>query len=303
MATRNAEHHTQATVTRSQSEELAAAFPPLLVEAEQIAHTVAVGLHGRRRAGPGEMFWQHRPYIFGDPVSSIDWRQSARAADRLYVRQNEWEAAAAVWIWRDPSQSLDYASTPKLDTKRRRADMIAMALAILLAEAGERIGLVGARDRPFHGRGAPALFFDALTNENAGDASAPPHVSVNAHSRIVYLSDFFTDPGEVRRAAQHCANLGARGVMVQITDPYEEEFPFQGRTEFEDLESRDRLTFGDAASLRSDYADEFAAHRAALVDICTKLDWTFIAHRTDHGPTSAMLALFSALSGYEERCW
>ncbi|MCA8889640.1 MAG: DUF58 domain-containing protein [Parvularculaceae bacterium] len=303
MATRNGEHHTKATVTRSQSEELAAAFPPLLVEAEQIAHTVAVGLHGRRRAGPGEMFWQHRPYTFGDPVSSIDWRQSARAADRLYVRQNEWEAAAAVWIWRDPSQSLDYASTPKLDTKRRRADLIAMALAILLAEAGERVGLVGARDRPFHGRGAPTLFFDALTNENAGGASAPPHVSVNAHSRIVYLSDFFTDPGEIRRAAQHCANLGARGVLVQITDPYEEEFPFQGRTEFEDLESRDKLTFGDAASLRGEYAGEFAAHRAALIDICTKLDWTFIAHRTDHAPTTAMLALFSALSGHEERRW
>ncbi len=303
MATGSAEHNSKASFTRSRSEELAAAFPPLLIEAERIAHTVAVGLHGRRRAGPGEMFWQHRPYTFGDPVSSIDWRQSARAADRLYVRQNEWEAAAAVWIWRDPSQSLNYASSPKLDSKRRRADLIAMTLAILLAEAGERIGLVGARDRPFHGRGAPSLFFDALINENTGDASAPPHVSVNAHSRIVYLSDFFTDLDEVRRAAQHCASLGAGGVLVQITDPYEEEFPYQGRTEFEDLESRDKLTFGDAASLRGSYAEEFAAHRAALLGICAKLDWTFISHRTDHAPTTAMLALFNALSDHEERRW
>ena len=107
---------------RQRAEEIAAAFPPLLIEAERIAHTVAAGLHGRRRAGPGETFWQHRAYAFGDPVSTIDWRQSARVADRLYVRQNEWDAAAAVWVWRDPSRSLDYASTRGLPTKRRRAD-------------------------------------------------------------------------------------------------------------------------------------------------------------------------------------
>ncbi|HOP21282.1 MAG TPA: DUF58 domain-containing protein, partial [Amphiplicatus sp.] len=89
--------------TRHEAEEAAALFPALMVEADRVAHTVAAGLHGRRRAGPGETFWQHRAYGFGDPVSAIDWRQSARAADRLYVRQNEWEAAAAVWIWRDAS--------------------------------------------------------------------------------------------------------------------------------------------------------------------------------------------------------
>ena len=94
---------------RRAAEDAAAAFPALMIDAERVAHAGASGLHGRRRAGPGETFWQHRAYTFGDPVSAIDWRQSARAADRLYVRQNEWEAAAAVWIWRDPTRSLDYA--------------------------------------------------------------------------------------------------------------------------------------------------------------------------------------------------
>ena len=43
------------------------------------------GLHGRRRAGPGESFWQFRPFVTGEAAARIDWRRSARD-DRLYVR-------------------------------------------------------------------------------------------------------------------------------------------------------------------------------------------------------------------------
>ncbi len=67
-------------------------LPPLLVEAERLAATVILGDHGRKRAGPGESFWQYRPYSFGDSTQRIDWHKSARS-DRIYIRENEWEAA------------------------------------------------------------------------------------------------------------------------------------------------------------------------------------------------------------------
>jgi uncharacterized protein (DUF58 family) len=70
---------------RNKAEHLADALPPLLVEADRVAHTIAQGLHGRRRAGMGEAFWQFRRYRQGDMATSIDWRKSARS-DRLYVR-------------------------------------------------------------------------------------------------------------------------------------------------------------------------------------------------------------------------
>ncbi len=289
---------------RHQAEEIAASFPPLLVEAERIAHTVAAGLHGRRRAGPGETFWQHRAYAFGDPVSAIDWRQSARAADRLYVRQNEWDAAAAVWIWRDPSRSLDYASTPQWPTKRRRADILAIALASLLAQAGERTGIFGESGRLFHGRSAAARFFEALGVDAFDEtASAPPPAPIGAHARFVFLSDFFTDLGKVAEAAGRCATLGASGVLLQIVDPAEEAFPFKGRTEFADVESRDRLVFGDAADLGDAYRREFAAHRDALRRLARRFEWTFIAHRTDAPASAALLSLFLALADQRGRSW
>ena len=291
---------------RHEAEEAAALFPALMVEAERVAQTVAAGLHGRRRAGPGETFWQHRAYGFGDPVSAIDWRQSARAADRLYVRQNEWEAAAAVWIWRDPSSSLDYSSARGGPTKRRRADVLATALAILLSEAGERVGLMGLSGPPdlvrgFHGRAAPSRILEALLSPGRperedGASSTPPAAQVSAGARIVLLSDFFTAPDDIAGAVGTYASMNATGALLQIVDPAEEDFPFSGRTEFQDTESRDRLLFGEAGSVGAAYRDRFIAHRRSLEDAARKYDWTFIAHRTDRPAQSALLALYSALS-------
>lgn len=279
---------------RRDAEAAAATFPALLVEAERIAQTVAAGLHGRRRAGPGETFWQHRPYSFGDPVSAIDWRQSAREASRLYVRENEWEAAAAVYLWRDPSASLDFASLKSIPEKGRRADILATALSILLSQAGERVGLLGEGRRPYHGRGAPARILEALiTTTDTGPT--PPAAHPRPGERIVLFSDFYTDIDAVEQSVRSLSDGGANGALVQICDPAEEEFPYHGRVEFRDLESRDRLTFGDTAALSASYKTQFAAHRSALENISRKAGWTFIAHRTDRAAHHALLALFTAL--------
>lgn len=287
---------------RHRAEAAAAAFPPLLIEAERIAQTVAAGLHGRRRSGPGETFWQHRPYAFGDPVSAIDWRQSARVADRLYVRQNEWDAAAAVWIWRDPSRSLDYTSMKDHPTKRYRADILAVALASLLARAGERIGVISSEPRVFHGRNAAARYLEALgVAAFDEDASSPPSFPASSHARVVFIGDFFTDMEKISAAAARAAALGAKGVFLQVTDAAEETFPFKGRTEFSNPENRDRLIFGDAGALKENYLREFSAHRARLIDLCNRFGWIFIAHRTDKPAGEALLALFSALADQRGR--
>ena len=84
-------------------------MPRLILEARRVAATVIHGLHGRRRAGTGENFWQFRRFMSGEPARSIDWRRSARD-DHLYVREREWEAAHTVWLWADRSPSMDFAS-------------------------------------------------------------------------------------------------------------------------------------------------------------------------------------------------
>ncbi len=117
---------------------LAARFPPLLLDAERVAQTVYQGVHGRRRAGAGESFWQFRDYAPGDSAERIDWRQSARSS-RVYVREREWEAAQSAHVWADSSGSMDYASAASLPTKRARAELLMLALSSLLLRGGEKV--------------------------------------------------------------------------------------------------------------------------------------------------------------------
>src|SRR5260370_41996879 len=75
---------------------LSATMPRLILEARRVAATVIHGLHGRRRAGSGQNFWQFRRFVSGEPAARGDWRPSARA-DHLYVREQDWQAAHTAW--------------------------------------------------------------------------------------------------------------------------------------------------------------------------------------------------------------
>src|SRR5208282_944951 len=114
-------YHDRPAVQRSVGEgrTLAATMPRLILEARRVAATVIHGLHGRRRAGPGENFWQYRRFVSGEPAARVDWRRSARD-DHLYVREQEWEAAHTVWIWADRSPSMLFASQLAPDNKLHR---------------------------------------------------------------------------------------------------------------------------------------------------------------------------------------
>src|SRR5476651_98520 len=121
---------------------LAATLPRLILESRKIAATVIHGLHGRRRSGSGENFWQFRRFVSGEEARRIDWRRSARD-DNLYVREREWEAAHTIWLWPDRSPSMTFASRLAHESKLDRCLTIAFALAEILVEAGERVGLPG----------------------------------------------------------------------------------------------------------------------------------------------------------------
>ena len=115
------------------------------------------------------------------------------------------------------------------------------------------------------------------------------------------ISDFFTDRQAIDGAVNALAAAGAKGVLLQVCDPAEEEFPFGGRVEFRDPEGRDRIVFGETEKLRAAYKSKFAAHRAALETLAHKAGWTFIVHRTDRAAQTALLSLFAALG--DMRVW
>lgn len=274
------------------AEQAAAALPPLLVAANRVAATVAQGVHGRRRVGQGETFWQFRQYQPGDAAQRIDWRESAKS-QRLYVRETEWEAAQSVWLWRDASPSMDYASTRGLPTKRERADLLTLALAALLLRGGERVTLLGSGITPSHGR--------AVLNRMAiqlGDAGAglPKIEPLPRYGQLVLIGDLLATLEEIEAVVAAYAAMGLKGYLLQVLDPAEETLPFEGRVRFEGLEREDPLLVSRVETLRTDYADRLARHRAGLAAITRAAGWNFATHRTDRPPHIALLALYTALA-------
>jgi len=283
-----------------QAESLAAALPPLLVAAERLASAVSLGVHGRRKAGMGETFWQFRRYSHEDPSALIDWRQSAKS-QHLFVREREWEAAEAVWFWRDGSPGMRFSSEKQLTTKIERANLLALSLASLLVRGGERIALLGDGHAPATGRAPLRRIAHELVDLAPPETALPPDAPVSRNSQLVWLSDFLSPIGEIETALRRLARMGLTGHLVHIVDPAEEDFPFTGRTRFESAEKSDSQIFGRAESVRSSYRARFRAHGEAVSAIARRLSWSYVAHRTDKRPEIALIALYADIAGADAK--
>ncbi|MGB8274751.1 MAG: DUF58 domain-containing protein [Alphaproteobacteria bacterium] len=284
-------------VGAERAEHLAELLPALLVEADRVAAAVSQGIHGRRRTGRGEAFWQFRPYSPGDPLQSIDWRQSAKAGP-LYVREKEWEAAESVWLWRDTSASMRYRSSPRLHEKQERADLLLLALAALLLRGGERVALYGTPQPPASGqtvlaRLAQQMYLGERSDEMGEDV--PPFRPLPRFARLVLFGDFLAPVPKIAAAVRAHAAEGVLCHLLQVMDPVEETLPFQGRVRFEGLEGEPSLLVNRVESLREAYTARLAARRDALRELAAKSGGSFAIHRTDHPPQTALLALYEVL--------
>ncbi len=295
MAQKASEENRHALIGRATgvAHALAAMMPRLILESRRVAATVIHGLHGRRRAGSGENFWQYRRFVSGEPAHRVDWRRSARD-DHLYVREREWEAAHTVWIWPDRSPSMTFASRLASETKLERTLVVAFALAEVLVEGGERIGIPGLM-RPTASRSVIERMAQAILHDVAEPSSLPPAFSPSPLAEIILLSDFWSATPEVLAAIGRLAASGAHGHVVQIVDPAEETFPYAGRIEFIEPEGAGSITAGRAESWRADYDRRVAAHRAAIRAETDRLGWSFIVHRTDRPASELLLALHARI--------
>ncbi len=271
-------------------------LPDLLVDAIRIAHTVTHGLHGRRRAGTGETFWQFRRFQSGDPVSKIDWRRSAKD-DHVYIREQEWEAAHTVWLWPDRSPGMRWHSTLTNVAKEHRSIILALALASLLVRSGERVG-IPELTRPSLSKNTPRRIAESIARmgDAARAAPLPPSGAIRSYSDYVIFSDFLDDPDLLEDRLQTIAADGVRCHLVQVLDPAEENFPFEGHMEFVAPDGKARLRSGRAESLQSEYLDRLQMLRARLQSLSRRIDGTFLTHRTDQPPHSVLLALHANLT-------
>ena len=291
---------------KAESAAIAGRLPPLLIAAERIAATVIQGVHGRRRVGSGDVFWQHRPYYPGDELKRLDWRQSAKS-DKIYLRQMEWSAAQTVYLWCDLSPSMDYASKKDLPTKAERSLVLLLALSSVLSRAGERVALIGDPEPAISGRAVAERLADRLqhrtqvaqskaASEKDGERSLPPPVLLPAHAHAVMISDFLSPVDEFRALIERFAARDVRGHLLQVLDPAEVAMPFLGRVRFRGLEREGELLMSRVESIREQYLAKLDAHREELRTLARHAGWSFSTHVTDAPGAPALLALYQWLA-------
>jgi len=284
-----------ALALRRGGDELAAGLPPLLVAAEHLAAAVQMGGHGRKRAGIGDEFWQYRPAYPGDEARLVDWRRSARS-DAQFIRDREWQAAQSVHLWVDAAASMRFSGAASRVEKAERARLLALALAVLMVRAGERVGLAGPLTPPRPGRAQLIQIAAMLASEHSEQDYGQPEIGgIVAQSRAVFLSDFFGDLEGLRAVLGVAADRGVRGVLLQVLDPDEEVFPFDGRVIFESMAGSMRHETRKAADLRSRYQARLAHRRAELAALARAAGWQFGTHHTGAPAAGALLWLYAAL--------
>lgn len=280
---------------RQSAQEHAALLPPLVAEARHLAAAVVMGTHGRRQAGPGDEFWQFRPALLGDPWRQIDWRRSGRS-DNQYIRQLEWQTAQSVFFWIDTAQSMSFSGAKDRENKAARAMLIGIAAAILLLRGGERVGLLDDPEPPRSGETQIDRIVAQLgAKHSESDYGAPAQRIFPKGSRAVFLSDFLGDWTQVSAGLTTAADRGVRGAVVQILDPTEEAFPFDGRTVFESMAGAIRFETLRAKGLRDAYLEKLANRKAALQELCAQTGWQYLCHHSDDSPQAALMWLYKSL--------
>ena len=280
------------------AEALGSRLPPLLVAARRVAATVAQGVHGRRRVGQGDSFWQFRPYASGDPVNRIDWRQSARSGreppEGWLVRQTEWDAAQTVYLWRDGSAAMGWRSRTAPSDKRDRAGLLLLSLASLLLRGGERVAVIRPGARAVSGRFGLDRVLEEL-DQARDDDDLPPRFPLPRHAQVVLFGDFLSPLERIQETIGRMSAVPVTGYLLQILDPAEATLPYDGRIRFQGLQGERDALIPRVENVRGTYRDRLKRQQEGLAAICSAAGFGFGVHRTDHAPETALLALYTAL--------
>ncbi|MDG2298296.1 MAG: DUF58 domain-containing protein [Planktomarina sp.] len=274
--------------------DLATGWPQLLAKAELLADSFVTGGHGRRRAGFGDTFWQFRPAREGDHLKEIDWRKTARSDDK-FVREHEWQVAQSIQFWVDSSASMQFSSCG--ESKHVRAACLTLALAILLTNAGERVGTVDGKVSIKSGHQQVHKIAQLLTMDANTDFGIPEIDYFQPNSHVIFASDFFGEIKHIRKAVRVAAELQISGMLLMVLDAKEISFPYTGRTVFESMAGIIRYESQKADSLKSKYQAALLDRKSQLASLAESVGWQFHCHTTNSSPTDALIWLYQALEG------
>jgi uncharacterized protein (DUF58 family) len=278
------------TLDKTIIEALDAALPAIMMDARRAAASIVMGEHGKRRAGAGDAFWQHREWSNGESIRQIDWRRSARS-DRLFVRERERQVPALLQVWCDGRAGMNWTSETAIATKAQRGLVMGLALAIAVRAGGERVCALGL--------GTP------LSNELAfaGHLIQAGQQVPNRYQagQVLMISDGLEAPEIWALRAKQVAAARAQLIVVLIADKAEQDFPFEGRVSFTGAGDDAPIVVGRAQSAQADYISAYRLYLAGVEHAILSASGQVYRHVTSEPAVPTLLKLAAALDGAAPR--
>jgi len=281
---------------RLKAEELSSQISSLYIKADRIANTIWEGFHNRNKDGVGDNFWQFRKYEYGDPAHLIDWKKTAKS-NETFIQEKELQTLQNFFIWRDTSESMNYSSLDKINTKLYRANLLTLALTIILSKSGENIALNGINSKLFKGKEAISFVSNQITEKVKGNYKSIPNLNdIKNNSYVILIGDFLNSIKDTEKTIKELSNRGINGIIIHILDPAEITFPFKGRINFNGLEDEKGILIGKAESVRSDYKKTIKRHIEKLTKLTNSYSWKYFLDISDLEPTVTLNKIYNLLA-------
>lgn len=239
------------------------------------------GAHASPHKGASVEFADHRQYVKGDNLRSLDWKVFGRT-DRHYVKQYREETSLRVHLVLDGSKSMTYQSPSAKFSKYGYACRLAAALGYLVSRQQDSLGLtiydreirreIPPRSGPRHLQ----VVLEGLLQHrpemetNTGQALHALAEHLSRRGLIMLMSDLFDDPNAIFRAVAHFRKKLHDVILLQILDPVEIDLSLDHFAQFVDLETGEKLEV-DPIRTRQAYREELQAFIDQVRERCAGL--------------------------------
>ena len=208
------------------------------------------GLHRSPNLGASMDFAEHRAYMPGDDIRRIDWRLYARS-DRYYIKEFEADTNANFSVLVDMSKSMGFSSRTNGVTKLDYAKFIGACLVYFSNKQRDRVGFASFAEDvvtyvPPSAKHLTVILHELDRMQVGGRGTLGPPLRKLAErfrrrSLICLISDLYEDPQSIIEAINQLRGKGNDIMVMHVLDPAEIEFPYDEPSNFQDLESDERV--------------------------------------------------------------
>ncbi|MFA6930329.1 MAG: DUF58 domain-containing protein [Lentisphaeria bacterium] len=261
----------------------------LAIGSRFVVEGALAGAHRSPLKGFSVEFADHRQYVAGDDLRTLDWRVFGRN-ERLYIRQYEEETSLRVHLLVDASRSMAYAS--KDISKYQFACRCAACLAYVVIHRQDNIGLalfdqkcrilLPPRGGAEHLRLLCNTMADRQPAEQSNFSNALHQLAEKFNKRglVILFSDLFEDLENLRSVLAHFRRKRHDVIVYQILDREELDFSFRDIGAFEDLESGEKI-ITNPKDIRAEYQYALQNFLTSCRGVCAELDVEYLLALSD----------------------